>query len=67
MAKALEYIDEQFSLGNRSPRVIDVTLDKAYYSELAYVAKKSKLATLTAYHKYDVDTVNLLTLPQHRT
>ena len=62
MAKALEYIDEQFSLGNRSPRVIDVTLDKAYYSELANAARKSKLATLAAYHKYDVDTVNLLTL-----
>ena len=62
MAKALEYVDEQFSLGNRSPRVIDVTLDKAYYDELANSAKKSKLATLVAYHKYDVDTVNLLTL-----
>ena len=62
MAKALEYVDEQFSLGNRSPRVIDVALDKAYYDELAVAAKKSKLATLVAYHRYDVDCVNLLTL-----
>jgi len=62
MAKALEYIDEQFSLGNRTPRVIDVALDKAYYQELANSAKKSKLATLAAYHVYDVDTVNMMTL-----
>ena len=62
MAKALEYVDEQFSLGNRSPRVIDVALDKAYYDQLANSAKKSKLSTLVAYHKYDVDTVNLMTL-----
>ena len=62
MAKALIKCDQDFASGKATGQTVNATLVKAYYDELANSAKKSKLATLVAYHKYDVDTVNLLTL-----
>lgn len=40
MAEALDSIDRAFAGGERSPRLIDVTLDKAYYEHATRIAGK---------------------------
>lgn len=59
MAEALESIDAAFARGDRAPRTIDATLDRAAYADiLAYVGKcKSKL--LTRYWQINIDLSNI--------
>ncbi len=40
MSEALQYIDSSFASGNRSPKIIDISLDKAYFKEIAKRKKK---------------------------
>ncbi len=43
MRKALESIDRAFSEEEKSPRLIDVTLDKAYFKHAKQIAKKGSV------------------------
>lgn len=62
MAQALETIDKLFAEGNRSPMVVDITLDKAMYQHMSICAHKSKNKQLIVYHALSVDYINLLTM-----
>lgn len=60
MAEALEEIDKKFYEGNRKPALIDVTLDKAYYKQVARLLKKSKSKSVINYFAADADMKNIL-------
>jgi len=58
MKEALTAIDIAFSGGNRSPRLIDVYLDRAYYKNAAKVAEKGA-TSIRKYLKADADLNNI--------
>lgn len=62
MAEALDAVDAEYASGNRSPRVVDVTLDKAMYKDMLAYAKKCRNKIIRNIFDYEVDTTNLMTL-----
>ena len=62
MAEALRDVDYQFADGNRSPRVVDVVLDKAMYREMRGYAKHSASKIPRELFRFEVDTLNLMLL-----
>jgi len=62
MRQALVHIDELFADGDRGPRAVDVTLDKALFAEMESCAKRSKFSRLACYYEMEADCVNLTTL-----
>ena len=62
LAEALRDVDYQFADGNRSPRVVDVVLDKAMYREMRTYAKRSTNAIPRELFRYEADTLNLMLL-----
>jgi V/A-type H+-transporting ATPase subunit C len=58
MAEALEEIDGAFVSGDRSPRLIDVRLDRAYYNHSIKVASNGARNILT-YLKASIDLINI--------
>lgn len=59
MAEALDGIDVAFADGNRSPRYIDVSLDRAMYKDMWARVKKYKQQVLIDWLTFTVDTDNL--------
>lgn len=59
MAEALDGIDVAFADGNRSPRYIDVSLDRAMYKDMWARVKKYKQQVLVDWLTFTVDTDNL--------
>ena len=66
MAKALSDIDLARANGDKSPRTIDVTLDKACYAYVLAVAKKGKQKTVIRYWTACVDFANITTFIRSR-
>lgn len=62
MAEALAKIDSQFAEGNRSPRLIDLTLDKAMFADLERIADFSTFSWLRKYFFKTVDGTNIIML-----
>lgn len=62
MAEACDKIDTEYAEGNRSPSIIDVTLDKAMFADMALYAKKCKLRFKFIKQMFDylADTTNLM-------
>lgn len=61
MAKALSEIDNARANGDKSPRTIDVILDKACYEDILRVAKAGKQKTIIRYWTACVDFANITT------
>lgn len=59
MSDALITIDIAFANGNRSPRLIDATLDKAMYKKAYEIAKKTKNKSIIDYWKSSADFANI--------
>ena len=59
MQKALLTIDSARADGNTSPRFIDLTLDKACYSDIMAMLKKAKNKFMTTYWQTNIDLVNI--------
>ena len=59
MAEALDAIDVQFAGGNRSPRFIDVTLDKAMFSDMYARISKCNQQALKDWLNLLIDTANV--------
>ncbi len=59
MAKALETIDLEFVNGNRSPALIDTTLDKACYEEIFSLLQKKKNTAIYKYFTAKCDFSNI--------
>ena len=66
MAKALSDIDLARANGDKSPRTIDVTLDKACYADVLRVAKAGKQKTVIRYWTACVDFANITTFIRSR-
>ena len=66
MAKALSDIDLARANGDKSPRTIDVTLDKACYEDILRVAKAGKQKTVISYWTACVDFANITTFIRSR-
>ena len=66
MAKALSDIDLARANGDKSPRTIDVTLDKACYTDVLRVAKAGKQKTVIRYWTACVDFANITTFIRSR-
>ena len=62
MAEALREVDFQFADGNRSPRTVDVVLDKAMYREMRLYAKRTFSAIPRKLFRFEADTLNLMLL-----
>lgn len=62
MAEACNEVDFQFAEGNRSPRVVDVVLDKAMYREMRAYAKRTASDIPRKLFRFEADTVNLMLL-----
>lgn len=60
MKQALEEIDATFVSGDRSPRVIDVTLDKAYFKHISRLSSKY-VESIRRYIKSFADLTNIAT------
>ena len=62
MAEACDAIDTAFANGNRSPSVIDVTLDKAMFADMLIYANKCKwrFKFIKEMFAYLADTTNLM-------
>ena len=62
MAEACDRIDTEDANGNRSPSIVDITLDKAMFADMAYYAKKCKLRFkfVQQMFQYLADTTNLM-------
>lgn len=62
MAEACDKIDTEYANGNRSPSVVDVTLDKAMFADMALYAKKCRLRFkfVKQMFEYLADTTNLM-------
>lgn len=62
MAEACDKIDTEYAEGNRSPSVIDVTLDKAMFADMAVYSNKCKLRFkfIRQMFVYLADTSNLM-------
>lgn len=62
MAEACDKIDAEYANGNRSPSVIDVTLDKAMFADMAAYANKCRLRYkfVKQMFVYLADTANLM-------
>ncbi len=65
MKSALEEIDGSFVTGNRSPQVIDITIDKAFYKHASIIAKKAE-PCIKKYFVALVDTTNISTFTRCR-
>ena len=61
MAEALKTIDEQRANGKKSPRDIDVLLDKALYKNIFEMLKSTKATSIVNYWKSNVDFSNIST------
>ena len=61
MAEALEKIDTEFANNNRSPRLIDITLDRAMYKDILACVKKAKAKSLILYWQANIDYINIST------
>lgn len=59
MAEALDAVDVAFADGNRSPRLIDLLLDKAMFKDMASRVKKSNQKVLQEYVVFLIDTNNI--------
>ncbi len=59
MAEALSSIDSKRALGDKSPRTIDVTLDKAMYKDICKVLKSAKAPSMVKYHQANIDFSNI--------
>ena len=59
LAEALDAVDVAFANGNRSPRYIDVTVDKAMFGNMRDIIAKGKDATLVAWLALTADTSNI--------
>lgn len=59
MSDALLSIDIAFANGNRSPRLIDATLDKAMFKKVNEIAKKTKNKSIIDYWKSSADFANI--------
>ena len=66
MAKALSETDVARANGDKSPRTIDVTLDKACYADVLRVAKAGKQKTIIRYWTASIDFVNISTFIRSR-
>ena len=62
LSDAMGKIDEEFHAGNRKPIVIDVLLDRAYYSVVSRLLKKCKSREVKDYFALEIDGKNLLSL-----
>lgn len=62
MAEACDKIDAEYADGNRSPSIVDVTLDKAMYADMLLHANKCKMRFrfIKDMFVYQADTVNLM-------
>lgn len=59
MAEAWDAVDVQFANDNRSPRFIDVTLDKAMFSDMSARISKCNQQALKDWLLITIDTANL--------
>ncbi len=59
MQEALSKIDELHANGDKSPRTIDVILDKAMYAEINAVLKKAKAPSISRYWQANIDFSNI--------
>ena len=59
MAQALSEIDAKRVMGDKSPRTIDVILDKAMYKDICKVLKASKAPSMVKYYKANIDFSNI--------
>ncbi len=59
MAEALDKVDVAFADGNRSPRFIDITLDKAMYKDMGARIRKYKQQVLVDWLTQTTDTANI--------
>lgn len=59
LAEALDAVDVAFANGNRSPRYIDVTVDKAMFKDMRDRIAKGKDDTLIAWLALTADTSNI--------
>lgn len=66
MAVALQKIDQDFVDGNRSPRLIDTTIDEAMFRNISRILKSSGQKPLSDYFKAWVDTTNILSFIRTR-
>ena len=66
MAKALSEIDLARANGDKSPRTIDVTLDKACFADVLRVAKAGKQKTIIRYWTAVADFYNITTFIRSR-
>ena len=60
MADACEKIDKLFYEGQRYPATIDLVLDKAYYSQILRLLKKSKSNEVKEWFEKEIDGKNIL-------
>ncbi len=59
MANAAMYIDTAFANGERSPRLIDVTFDKAYFEDVAERLAAAKKSVIKDYFVKLIDFTNI--------
>ena len=67
MRQALEKIDEEFAKGNRSPKLIDLELDRAMYKNILSLVKSSSSQILKEYVKDEIDLINIKNLLRIKT
>ncbi len=66
MAVALQKIDQAFADGNRSPRLIDTTIDEAMFKNIGKILKSAGQKPLSDYFTAWVDTINILSFIRTR-
>ena len=59
MAQALQDIDTKRVMGDKSPRTIDVILDKAMYKDICKTLKAAKAPSMVKYHQANIDFSNI--------
>lgn len=62
MAEACDAIDAEYADGNRSPQIIDKTLDKACYKDMRHYAKRASSRLIYKLYDWHVNTTNLMLL-----
>lgn len=62
MVEAIKSVFDAYREEKLSPRLIDITLDKAMYKDILAVCKKARVKSITNYHQSNIDFINVSTL-----
>ncbi len=62
MATGLKELELALAEDNISPRLIDITLDKAMYEDILLACKKANVKSITKYWRHNIDFINVSTM-----